>query len=195
MNDLQAQLAQLDLQKCIAIGLAIAAFYYVVVFDHGTKLEGRVQSARQEITKSQATLAKVKRALEDQKKFQEDIKGITSNMKDFQKFFASDMSMNELQSNVSKFAEQSKLVVNKLKPKNKDSEFPNYQETAVEFEIEGNFHNIMEFISLLTRMERAIDFDSMEFKTVVGGDYPVIKLTTVLVVYSSTENADENRGA
>ena len=43
----------------------------------------------------------------------------------------------------------------------------------------------MEFVSRLTQMNRAIDFSDLEFKAVVTGDFPVVAMTTTLVVYSS----------
>ncbi|MEM7646024.1 MAG: hypothetical protein AAF203_03870, partial [Pseudomonadota bacterium] len=126
MNEIQAQLALLDMQKCVAIGLGLAAVYYVLFFNSGATIDAQTAAARAEITKNQTTLQKVRKALEDQKNFEKDIKNITKNMKDFQKFFAADMTINDLQSRVSEFAEGSNLVVNSLKPSKKNSEFPDY---------------------------------------------------------------------
>lgn len=191
MNDLQAQFAQLDIPKSLGIGLMIAALYYVVFFNSGKKIDLQIKNDKAALTKSQATLKKVQKAVKDQKKFSDEIKNITKNVKDFQKFFADDLSLNDLQANVSQFAEQNNLVVNNLKPFETEPEFKKYKETAVIFEVEGSFHNIMEFISSLTQMNKAIDFSKMEFSTVVSGDYPVIRLTTTLIVYSSEESETE----
>ncbi len=185
--DLQDQFNKLDLQKCLLIGIGIAAIYFVLLYDSGESYLKQMQATQLQITESQATLDKVKKALEDQKKFEEDLKEINTNIKDFQSFFSSPLTTNDLIANVSNFAEYNGVIIEKLVQAKKDTEFPEYPETAVEFTVEGSFHNIMSFISQLTQMKKAIDFSKMEFTTVVGGDFPIIKLSTILVVYGYKE--------
>jgi len=185
--DFQEEFNKLDLKKCLGIGVGILGLYWVLLFDDGSRLQAQIIQARQTIVKNRAALEKVRKALDDKKKFEKEIKNITLNMKDFQKYFAPDMDTNKLLSKVSAFAEQHGVVVNNLKPVTKESEFPKYTETAVEFKIEGSFHSVMEFVASLTQMQKAIDFSKMEFKTTVKGDYPLVELTTVLVVYGSSE--------
>lgn len=192
MNDLQEQFNQLDVKQCLLIGLGIAVFYYFLVFDDGSRLRSRIATTKKTLTTKQGNLANVRKALENQKKFEADIDEITSNMRDFQTYFNDDMDQNGLFEKVSTFAEESGVVVEKLTPKEKKKEFTDYKEIAVEFTIEGSFHNVMEFVSRLTQMNKAIDFHKMSFKTVVGGDFPVIKLETVLVVYSLEPKEEPN---
>lgn len=189
--DLQEEFNKLDLQKCFAIGIGLAALYWVLWYNDGSGFDTQIIQAQQNISKNQAALNQVREALDDKKKFEEEIKTITQNMKDFQRYFAPDMDTNKLQAKVSQLAEQHSLVVINLKPLEKTSEFPKYSETAVEFRIEGPFHNIMEFISSLTKMEKAIDFSKMNFKTTVKGDYPLVELQTTLVVYGAKEVSAE----
>ena len=64
----------------------------------------------------------------------------------------------------------------------------------MEFKIEGPFNNVMEFVASLTKQERAIDFSEMVFKTTVKGDYPLVELTTVLVVYTALGTSGSEAG-
>ncbi len=186
--DLQEEFNKLDLKMCLMIGFGLAAGYWFLFFDNGVVLESQISQHQTQINTARTSLDQVKKAIEDKARFQREIEEITLNMKDFQKYFAAGVDANKLLSKVSQFAEKYGLVVEFAKAVTKNKEFPNYEETAVEFVVEGNFHNIMEFISSLTTMEKAIDFSKMEFFTEVGGDFPVVKLKTTLVVYSSSDS-------
>jgi Tfp pilus assembly protein PilO len=190
--DFKEQLNKLDMQKCVAIGVGLAAVYYVLLFNSGSDIDNQTAQFRTQIASQQETLGTVRAALEDQKKFEAEIKNITSNMRDFQKYFSQPMTILDLTEKVTAFAEESELLINNLKPSQKEDEYPEYPETLVEFDVEGSFHNIMSFISLLTQMNKAIDFYKMDFETVTGGDYPVIKLKTTLIVYG-TKATDKNQ--
>lgn len=190
----QDQLNRLDLQKCLGVGVLLAAVYYFVFFNSGAQIDSQIQQSTVELAKSRDTLDKVKKAFEDQKKFQTEIIEINKNMKDFQKYFSTNMTVNDLLGKVSGFAEKTQISVNNLKPGNASNEFPEYPETVIEFEVEGTFHNIMEFVSQLTQMNKAIDFKIMEFKIAVAGDFPVVKLKTVLVVYNSKDSDGNDSG-
>jgi len=192
--DIQEEFNKLDVQKCFAGGIFMLLLYWLLFYDSGATHDVQISQAQQTIQKNKKALNQVRQALEDQKKFEDEIKNITLNMKDFQRYFSPDMNINKVQSKISQLAEVHSLVVNNMKPLEKSSEFPTYLETAVEFRVEGPFHNVMEFISSLTKMEKAIDFNKMEFKTTVKGDYPLIELKTTLVVYSSAETQEEGNG-
>lgn len=192
--DVFEEFSKLDLQKSFLGGVMLAVLYYFLLFDDGSAIDAQIAQSRQSIQQNKQALARVRQALEDQKKFEDEIKNITLNMKDFQRYFANDVELNDIQAWVSQLAEQHSLVVNSLKPVEKEKEFPKYKETAVEFKVEGPFHNLMEFISSLTKQERAIDFSQMKFKVTVKGDYPLVELTTVLVVYSALENEVADNG-
>ena len=191
--DIVEEFKKLDLPKSFAIGLGVAGLYWVLVFDSGKSLQAQIDVASKEIAKNRTSLERVRKALDDKNKFQAEIKDINLNMKDFQRYFAPDMDINKLLSQVSTFAEKHGLTVNRLKPKERQSEFEKFEETSVEFEVEGVFHNVMEFVSSLTKMEKAIDFSKMEFETTVRGDYPQVKLKTVLVVYTSSEDIGKGK--
>lgn len=196
--DLQEEFNKLDLQKSLLIGIVLAGLYYMMLFNDGTGILVQISNVKASIKENQAALAQVQQAIADQKKFDREIKVITQNMKDFESYFdPRGTTQNDLQAKISGFAEKHSLQVNEMKPAPKNSEFPNYKETAVVFKVEGPFHNVMEFISSLTKMDKVIDFNKMNFVITVPGDYPLVQLTTTLVVYSKmegSEGTDETSG-
>ncbi len=186
--DLMEEFNKLDMQKCFLVGVGLVFFYWLLFYDGGKTLDAQIAQQIQSQKKNETALQRVRKALDDKVRFEEEIQTISRNMQDFQKYFSPEgMSINVLQSRVSKLAENHSLIVNKMEPGERSSEFPKYKETAVTFSIEGPFHNVMEFISSLTKQERAIDFSEMNFKSTVKGDYPLVELTTTLVVYTANE--------
>lgn len=184
--DIKQEFEKLDLPKSFGIGFALAALYWVLMFDDGSRFDSQINQKNQEIATSRTKIKSIVETIENQKKFEFELKELNQNIKDFQVYFEQDVDQNKLQAKVSEFAEQNNVVLNKLtKAENRQSEFDKYKETAVDFEIEGDFNRIMQFISKLTQMNSAIDFNKMSFKTLVGGDFPVVSFKTTLVVYSS----------
>jgi Tfp pilus assembly protein PilO len=189
--DLQEEFNKLDLQKCFVGGLLALGVFWVMFYDNGSGIDAQLAQVRQQIQQNERSLQQVRQTLEDKKRFEEEIETIILNMKDFQKYFSDDMDINALQARVSQLSEQFNIELINMKPVERSSEFADYKEIAVDFQVEGPFHNVMEFVSGLTKMEKAIDFSSMKMETTVTGDYPIISLTTTLVVYSSTETAED----
>lgn len=186
--DLQEEFNKLDLQKCFMGGFLLAVIYWVLFFDNGAAIDAQIIQTQGSIQKNKTVLVKVRKALENKKKYEKEIKDIALNMQDFQKVFYQDMDSDGLQAKVSEIAEQVELTVNSLAPTKKKSEFKDYSEEAVTFKVEGPFHNIMHFIARLTDMGKAIDFSKMRFKSKVQGDEPLVELETTLVVYSSLDD-------
>ena len=182
---LQEQFDQLDLKNCLLIGVFIAGFYYFFFFNNGEAIKKRIENNNREYSKKEEGLRKIEESRKDQKKYEEENRTIMNYMRIFEHYFSHDMSMNEILSKISGFIEKLELSPNILKPLKGSNEFTDYQEDMVQIQVEGSFHNIMLFISMLTKMERAIDFKKMKLKTVIEGDFPIIRLDTNLVVYKS----------
>ncbi len=193
--DLMEEFNKLDMQKCFLAGVGLVFVYYILFFDSGKAIDAQVAQQRQSQQQNSSALQQVRKALDDKVRFEQDIQNISRNMKDFQTYFSPEgMNINVLQGRISKLAENHSLIVNQMEPKERESEFPKYQETAVNFSVEGPFHNVMEFVSSLTKQERALDFSTMNFKSTVKGDYPLVELTTTLVVYTAKSEDGGDQG-
>lgn len=189
--DLTSLLNKIDSKKAALAGLVLAGFYWAMFFNNGASFDAEIEKARQTIQRNQSSREQVKLALADKGKFEDEIQNITLNMRDFQKYFSVTIDSNGLQAKVSEAAENRGLIVNNLKPAKRDNEFSNYSETAVAFRVEGPFHNIMQFVSDMTKMDKVIDFSVMKFITKEPGEVPSVELDTILVMYNSSEVVDE----
>ena len=187
---------KLDATKSIAIGLLLAGLYWVLFYDDGSRMLTQIQGLQQEIVKQTTAKDHVEKAIQDKEKFQKEIDEINLNLRDFQLYFSAQLNSNAIQEKVSQLATEHDLVLETLRPIEKQAEFSTFNETAVDLTLQGDFHNIMEFISSLSKMKRVLDFSKMEFETITSGARQKINLKTTLVVYSSTQalGSGENDG-
>lgn len=194
MEEVKAWLEQLDVKQALGIGVIVAVLYYFALYNDGKYIDASINDSIQAIENDTATLNKVEKALEDKKKFETDIREITEYMKDFQEFFPENYNGNDLVAKISSLAEKNALTIVNLKPMDKENEFKNYPETAVTFAVEGDFHKIMQFVSDITGIKKAMDFKTMKFEVAQPSDDPRIRLTTVLIVYGNSDGFGVENG-
>ena len=116
--------------------------------------------------KKQQELDKIKVSLENKEIFERENKELFQNMKDFEHYFTPSVNNSVLLEMVSKSAEKSNIVIDSLKPDQAYGEFSDYPDKVISMDVHGYFHDLMEFISKLTKMERVIDFRGMNLKMV-----------------------------
>ena len=188
---LQEQLDQLDPAKCLAISALIAVIYYFFFFDNGQNLKSQAQKNRDELIKKQQELNKIKTSLENKETFEQENKKLFQNMKDFERYFTPNVNNSVLMSMVSKSAEESNITINSLKPNQPHEEFPEYPEKVISMDVHGYFHNLMEFISRLTQLQRVVNFTDMKLKVVGEQDSPIVNLKMNLVVYNAKSTGED----
>ncbi|MCJ8277570.1 MAG: type 4a pilus biogenesis protein PilO [Bdellovibrionales bacterium] len=194
MDELKDQLDKIDTKQALMVGILIAVLYYFAAFDDGRRIDYEIAEAQKQIAADRATLAKVEKALQDKKRFESEIREITNHMKEFQEYFPLNFSGNTLEAKVTEFSQKYGLTVINLKQLPIESEFKNYPETTVEFVVEGEFHNIMNFVSEITKLKKAMDFKDMNFKVSQQADDPKIKFRTKLTVYGNTDGFGAENG-
>ena len=190
--DLQAEFQNLDAKKAILIGILLGVVYYFLLFDEGVWIDNRIQSNQNEIQQHAATLSKVEKALEDERRFNQEIQQITSHMNAFLEYFPLKSDKNQLMKIISSKAESNETTLVNLKPVEQKAEFPNYPEQAFSISVEGSFHQVMGFVSELTQLKRVVDFRDMKFRVVKRDDVPRIELQTVFIVYSNKDSGGSN---
>lgn len=190
--DLQAEFQNLDAKKAILIGVLLGVVYYFLLFDEGVWIDNRIQSNQNEIQQHAATLSKVEKALEDERRFNQEIQQITSHMNAFLEYFPLKSDKNQLMKIISSKAESNETTLVNLKPVEQKAEFPNYPEQAFSISVEGSFHQVMGFVSELTQLKRVVDFRDMKFRVVKRDDVPRIELQTVFIVYSNKDSGGSN---
>lgn len=176
-------LNRLEITQAFLIGLVLTVMYYFLMFDNGQAILQQVDDLKKQYQSQQVTLKKIKKALEDKRRFEQEAEEINTNLEAFLRYFPSESDQNKLMKEVSQSAEVHQVTVLSLKPVDRAPEFPSYPETAFSFEVEGTFNQIMGFISNLTQLKRAIDFKKTEIRTSNSGQDPILKFTSTLVIF------------
>jgi len=188
------QLKQLGTKECAAIGIVLAVLYYFLVFDGGQIIQSQINTKVTEIQAQKDTLARIKKAIEDKRKFDQEAEEINTNIEAFLVYFPTALNENEFMKSISKAAEENTSTVLTLKPVAKAPEFPNYPEMAFEFEVEGIYTNIMKFIADLTQLKRAIDFQDMKLTVVAQEEFPRIKLSATIIAFGHKPESNPGAG-
>ena len=182
---LQDQLDQLGNKKCLFISAVIAILYYFFFFDDGQNINSQIKNNHNNLAQKQKELDKIKSSLANKEIFEMENKKLFENMKDFERYFTPNITNSIILSKISSYIKQSDLIVNSLKPDQPYEEFPNYPEKVVSLDISGQYHNLMDFLSKLTQMERVVNFKNMSLKVTNKGDIPIVNLKMNLVVYNT----------
>ena len=183
------QLDQIDIKQAAMGGFLVAVVYYLLLFNDGKQLKAQISQVDQEIKVQTQTKQKIQSAISERERFEQEAEEINTNLKTFLSYFPPNANQNQVMKKVSQYAEKNKITIVSLKPIDKVAEFQDYPEMAFEFEIEGTFHQLMQFISDLTQMKRAIDFGKMKLKVATRGEVPTVKLSSTLITYSYAAKA------
>lgn len=194
MDEINAQLDNINIKQALGLGLVLGVLYYALLFNDGRIIDADIREANASIQRDTATLAKVEKALEDKKRFETEIREITNYMKEFQEYFPVSFSGNTLEARVTEFSQKYKLTILSLKQVAAENEFKNYPETVVELEVEGEYHDIMNFIADITKIKKAMDFKKMRFGVAQQAEDPKIRLKTTLTVYGNTDGFGADNG-
>lgn len=148
--------------KCLVVGFVLCIVYYFVFYNKGEDIIASTGVVQEEINGVQKRLADVQEALNNQSEFEKKVVEFTKELEELLKFFPTNLNMNEMQKELT---EKLRITDNKLiriQEVEVQTRFVGYKENGVEIETIGGFHEIMGFLSAITKMSRVVDFRSME---------------------------------
>lgn len=150
--------------KCLVIGFILCVIYYFVFYNKGEDVVNSSNGVQEEIKGYKKRLNAVQEALNNKAAFEQKVVAFTKELEELLKFFPTNLDMNEMQKELT---ERLKITDNKLVKIHEvesKSRFPGYTEHGVEIDTMGGFHEIMGFLSSITKMNRVVDFRSMQLE-------------------------------
>lgn len=148
--------------KCLVVGFVLCVVYYFVFYNKGEDIVAATSNVESEITEVKKRLNDVQEALNDKAAFEKKVVEFTRELEELLRFFPTNLNMNDMQKELT---EKLKITENKLvriQEVEIKSRFPGYTENGIEIETIGGFHEIMGFLSAITKMSRVVDFRSMD---------------------------------
>lgn len=178
---------ELSPAKCLVIGLLICVVYYFVLFDKGEAITSEWNTVQAEIDGFKSRLNAVKNAMSDKSAFEGTIVALTRDLEELLKYFPLVLDMNDIQRDLTdklKVTDNKLIKINEVETK---SRFPGYNEYGVELETLGGFHELMAFLSAITKMNRVVDFRQMELKSENSTDeFSMVKFKITLSVFAQS---------
>ncbi|MCC6137245.1 MAG: type 4a pilus biogenesis protein PilO [Bdellovibrionaceae bacterium] len=151
--------------KCLVVGFVLCVVYYFVFYNKGEDIVSQASGVQEEISGYNKRLDAIQQALNNKAEFERKVVAFTKELEDLLRFFPTTLDMNEMQKELT---EKLKLTENKLikiTEVETVSRFKGYTENGVEIETLGGFHEIMSFLSAITKMNRVVDFRAMDLES------------------------------
>jgi len=155
--------------KVVFIAIVAAALYYLVGADKGVS-EQDIANAQNEKKQSEALLIKTKAAMADLKKFRAQIDEMNAQFSQMTTYMTASPTFSDFVVALQKIAGQSGAVVRKINPSNKIDHVDFYETTQVSIEIEGRYHQLLSFLSDLSKMRRLITIAEVSLTQAGGGN-------------------------
>lgn len=149
--------------KCLIAGLALCAVYYFVIYDSGDSIVATSAQIQEENNELSKRLAAVQAALANKTAFEKKVLDFTKEFEDIMRFFPTTLDMIETQKEITKKIESNKNRLININTVTLESRFAGYSENGLDVEMLGGFHDIMSFLSDITKMSKVMDFRAMNF--------------------------------
>jgi Tfp pilus assembly protein PilO len=189
---LQDDFKELSFLKCLLIGGGIMAGYYFLMFDKGDAQNAQISEIQTQLNIKKQNLADVNFALADKGSFQRDSEALEKEMKQLLIFMPAHLDMNEMQRELTLRLQETDNKIQSLKNAQVHSRFPGYTEHGLDLQSVGGFHEIMSFLSSVTKMNRIVDFKTMELESLgTTENGTLIQFKTLISVFQKDMDTKE----
>lgn len=187
---IKEDLQELSPSKSLMIGILVAVVYYFLVFDKGEVVTAQIQTVQVDIDDKNRRLSEVQKAISNKVAFEREAQSLTKDLEELQKFFPVNLSINDVQKEITNILQKTDTKVLTFSEEKITNRFPGYAENGVNVECLGSFHDIMTFLSEVTKMDKVVDFKTMDFASDGSTDEAsTVKSKIKLSVFSKDVNA------
>lgn len=161
MSELFTRLQQITIARAAMVGFAVAAFYWFIG-DDGSALERMNEGKRQQITTLQADIAKLEESVRLAKQYEVTISALGGQLTKISNYIPEKFSPVELMKLVGNEAKTAGLDILNLTENsssasaNSAEEDPVYNSFEVSAEFEGNYSQLLLFLSYLTKLDKIV---------------------------------------
>ena len=183
--------------QSLVVGLAIGLLFYFLVFDTGSSQRGKIQSMDNELNSLKGELSDLEKAVIDADKLGQLVKEMGENISNLVKYIPEKLTGSEIVKDLSISARSvgAKITGVRVQSNSRIKGQGNsiYEPIPVEVELEGAFHEVMSFLSQLTKIERIYTLEDMSFS--VGrqdSNKSKIRFVTTVVGYKYLPPKDKD---
>ncbi len=156
--------SRLTIGRAVIIGFLVTSLYYFLIFDSGDQQRIQIASMQSEIARVQSELDKVDESLQRARDFKEASHSLGNSIEKLLSFIPANFRIGQLMQTVSQEARMSGLDITRLIPKSipDPNRVEDFVELGVTIEIQGQYDQILSFMSSLTKKRQIFIFDRLE---------------------------------
>lgn len=164
MQQLMNQLKKISIGIASVIGMVLGGFYYFLLYNDSSLVDGKIQSAQAELSLKSAKLKKIKKEAENRSGYEEELSKMAIYYKKALSYIPNEFSISELMRVISNEARASGSNIVKIIPSEKTNNIEFYQEFMVDLELEGRFGDLTLFLSNISKVPRILNISKLQMK-------------------------------
>ena len=176
------------------MGLILTFVYYLAFFDDGSKLTAQITSQNQQISEIEKKIVEKKKEIQAFETFKQAKTELGARFDQLIKYIPEDFNSNEETRILVREARASGANIVEIKKNSSAGQtFKFYEEILVDVKLEGNYSQIILFLSNLTKQDKVIAIQKMEMKSKrdgVSADSTII-FSAVFVGYKQTQSSNK----
>jgi type IV pilus assembly protein PilO len=161
MNPQLAKLAELQWGKVVGIGVALAVAYYFLMFDNGSALEANIKAAQERTEIAKKTLAETEKAIADADRFGKEVQATQEQFEKIVRYMPMSLDAGEMTKMINEIS-QDVGVRPRIEPQKEEPAEGFTQAVRVNLQLEGNYAQIVTFLSKISQVQRLLVFDKVE---------------------------------
>ena len=172
------RLASLDWSKVILGSILIAGIYYATLYDTGALLDASVQAAEKQLADSKIKLERTREADKNVKLFVQKVEAAEKQFLEVVEYMPPEINLGNFLQRVKDQASAAGTSVQAFSPSSEVEKHDFYEIRKFDLQLNGNFSQIVLFLSNLSKMPLLITFDKIDI-TSLGGEFDNPKLNFV----------------
>ncbi len=196
MNLYLEKLASLAWSRVLILSVILGAVYYYTIYDSGAALDTRLQVAEKNLSDSRLKLEATKKADKNVKVFIQKVEDAQKQFQNVVSYMPSDMNLGNFLQKVKDQASAAGASVQAFSPSSDSEKKEFYEIRKFDLQINGNFAQIVGFLSNLSKMPLLVTFNKINIKK-EGGEFdnPKLSFKGTLVGYRYLKEAAPKEAA
>jgi Tfp pilus assembly protein PilO len=176
MNLYLEKLAALPWSRVLILSLILGVGFYYTLYDSGVALDARLQVAEKNQSESRLKLEATKKADKNVKVFIQKVEEAQKQFQNVVSYMPADMNLGNFLQKVKDQASAAGASVQAFSPSSDSEKREFYEIRKFDLQLNGNFSQILSFLSNLSKMPLLVTFDKISLKK-EGGEFDNPKLS------------------
>lgn len=183
VNDLINKLAIMPWARVFVVAGLVALLYWQFGLEEGVTDE-QFQAAEASRSQAQASLVATQKAVADLKKFREELDLMNSQFQQVVELMPSEANVADFMLLIREEATKAGSRVKKLEPAKDIQKIDFYETRKLEISLEGNYAQILTFLSNLSRLKRLVTVEKLSLSQTISTEQePKVAFSGTLVSY------------